>query len=213
MSDRSSETDAFSAALPESFLIPLYGGDTDRLERETARYVEEVRRFTSLFEDRPAAWFSAPGRTEISGNHTDHNHGRVLAASINLDSIAAVSLNTSNQIIVHSEGFEDPFIVQINDLEKKKDDIENSSALIRGTLHQFKKMGYSLSGLNINITSDVSAGSGLSSSASFEILIGTIFNTYFANDELPPETLAHIGKFAENEAKSARNDIENLGGL
>lgn len=176
----------------------LYGSDSDIIREQTARYQRLIETHASLFGNTDPLLFSAPGRVEIGGNHTDHNNGRVLAAAIHLDSIAAVSPNDKDQIVLYSEGYEKPFIVKITNLEKHPEELNTSAALIRGILYRFKEAGHALSGLNINVFSDVLAGSGLSSSASFEVLIGTIFNTCFADNRWTPQQIALAGQFAEN---------------
>ena len=188
---------------PNQFQTPaifseLYGNDPDILARQTARYKRLIETHIALFGKTDPELFSAPGRVEIGGNHTDHNHGRVLAAAIHLDSIAAVSKNNSDQLIVHSEGYEKPFIVSTTDLGIKQNEFHTSSALIRGILYRFREAGHALYGLDINISSDVLAGSGLSSSASFEVLLGTIFNVCFADNRWTPQEIAGTGQFAEN---------------
>ena len=144
------------------------------------------------------ALFSTPGRTEICGNHTDHQHGRVLAASINLDIIAAVSPNQDNIIRVLSKGHT---IDEINlsnltmvDSEKNK-----SASLIRGIAFKMRDLGLTVSGFDAYTTSDVLGGSGLSSSAAFEVLIATIINSMFNQDKLPMVEIAKISQFAERE--------------
>lgn len=142
--------------------------------------------------------FSAPGRTEIGGNHTDHQHGNVLAGSVNLDVIAVVSLNNDNKIRIKSEGF-DMDIVDLNDLEKSTSEIGKAVSLIKGVCSKFKEMGCELKGFNAYTTSNVLKGSGLSSSAAFEVLIGTILNNLFFNGKVAPIEIAKIGQFAERE--------------
>ncbi|MBD5163041.1 MAG: galactokinase [Oscillibacter sp.] len=144
-----------------------------------------------------AAVFSAPGRTEIGGNHTDHQHGRVLAGSIDLDAIAAVAPNTEGIIRLQSEGY--PLIeVALDDLEVHPGEVNTSAAIIRGVAAWFARQGCALEGFNAYVMSNVLGGSGLSSSAAFEVLVGNIINSLFFGDRCPPIQIAQIGQYAEN---------------
>ena len=141
--------------------------------------------------------FSAPGRTEIGGNHTDHQHGAVLAGSLNLDVIAAVRPNGENVIRVKSEGF--PMdTVSLDCLEADSKEYGKSSGLIRGIAACFAEKGYKIGGFDAYTTSNVLKGSGMSSSAAFEILIATVMNDMFADGALSSVDLAKIGQYAEN---------------
>lgn len=141
--------------------------------------------------------FSAPGRTEIGGNHTDHQHGRVLAAAVNLDMLAAVAPNCENLIRVQSEGY--PMcVVDLNDLEVNEMEFGTTTSLIRGVAAEFQKRGAALSGFDAYVTSDVLRGSGLSSSAAFEVLIGTIINELMYDGKATAIEIAQIGQIAEN---------------
>ena len=142
--------------------------------------------------------FSAPGRTEIGGNHTDHQHGSVLAGSVNLDVIAVVSLNDDGKIRIKSEGYEMD-VVDINNLEKNPAEIGKAISLIKGVCAKFKELGCELKGFNAYTTSNVLKGSGLSSSAAFEVLVGTILNNLFFDGKVAPIEVAKIGQFAERE--------------
>ncbi len=149
-----------------------------------------------------AALFSAPGRTEIGGNHTDHQRGRVLAGSVNIDMIAAVANNDCNSLRVQSEGYE-RCEIDLTDLAIKKEEENTSEAILRGTCAAFQTRGAALSGLDIYIASNVPKGSGVSSSAAFETLIGTILNELFLGKEGTPAKvtaleIAQIGQWAEN---------------
>ena len=176
----------------------LYGDDETILELQRKRYTLLKEKFESIFNLSPSYFFSSPGRTEISGNHTDHNHGKVIAASINLDSIAAVSLNNSNEVVIYSEGFTELFSVDLNKLKLHQEEKQTTHALIRGIAAGIKRNGYKTGGFNACIASHVIIGSGLSSSASIEILIGTIFNYLFNDGKIPAEKIALIGQYAEN---------------
>ena len=141
--------------------------------------------------------FSAPGRTEIGGNHTDHQHGCVLAAAVNLETLADVSLNASDTIWVQSEGYP-AFGVDLTDLNIREEEKNTTAALVRGVAAAFAQRGAKLRGFDMAVTSTVLPGSGLSSSAAFEILIGTILNELFFDRKLSAIEIAQIGQYAEN---------------
>ncbi len=162
------------------------------------RYMSVINGFRDVFgESDELALFSAPGRTEIGGNHTDHQHGCVIAGSVNLDVIAAVSLNNENVVRIKSKGYPMDEI-SLDDLEIHTDQYDRAIALIRGVLKKISDMGYEIKGFNAYTESNVMKGSGLSSSAAFEVLVGTIVNHLFANAEISPIEIAKIGQFAEN---------------
>ena len=171
-------------------------------EGEEKKHIERFEKlldgFSKTFEkDGDIRLFSAPGRTEIGGNHTDHQHGAVVAGSLNLDVIAAVRLNGEKVIRIKSEGF--PMdTVSLDSLEADSSEFGKSSGLIRGIAASFKKMGYNLLGFDAYTTSNVLKGSGMSSSAAFEILVAVIMNSLFAEEKLSAMELAKIGQYAEN---------------
>lgn len=141
--------------------------------------------------------FSAPGRTEISGNHTDHQHGCVLAAAVNLVTVAEVNLNHSNLIRIQSEGY--PIVeVVLNDLSIHEEEKNTTAALVRGVAAAFSQRGAVLEGFDARVRSSVLPGSGLSSSAAFEVLIGTICNELFFDKRLSAVEIAQVGQYAEN---------------
>ncbi len=177
----------------------LYGKANQQIELNIQRYEKVVNLFTEKFDDGDIQLFSTPGRTEIGGNHTDHNHGRVLAASVNLDSIAAVTKTENNFITLYSEGFENPFVVDLSKLDPVAEEKGSTTSLIRGMVARFNKLKYKIGGFNAFVSSNVLVGSGLSSSASIEVLIGTILNHLYNDGSIPPETIAIIGQFAENK--------------
>ena len=141
--------------------------------------------------------FSAPGRTEIGGNHTDHQHGCVLAAAVNLETLADVSLNESDTIWVQSEGYP-AFGVDLTDLNIREEEKNTTAALVRGVAAAFAQRGAKLQGFDMVVTSTVLPGSGLSSSAAFEVLVGTILNELFFDRKLSAIEIAQIGQYAEN---------------
>ena len=141
--------------------------------------------------------FSAPGRTEICGNHTDHQHGCVLAAAVDLETVATVRVNDSNLIEIQSEGY--PLVtVDLNDLTVREEEKNSTAALIRGVASAFVQRGAKLSGFRAEVRSTVLPGSGLSSSAAFEVLIGIILNELFFEKKLTAIEIAQIGQYAEN---------------
>ncbi len=146
---------------------------------------------------RKTVLFSAPGRTEISGNHTDHQHGNVLAGAVNLDMLAAVAENGQKVIRLQSEGFRQ-CVVDLNDLEPQKREYGTTTALIRGVAAQFAVRGCEVKGFDAYVISDVLRGSGLSSSAAFEVLVGTIINEMYFDGKATAIEIAQIGQIAEN---------------
>ena len=141
--------------------------------------------------------FSAPGRTEIGGNHTDHQHGCVIAAAVDMETTAEVTLNGTNVIRVDSEGYK-PVEIGLNDLSVKESEKNTTAALIRGVAAAFAQRGYKLAGFDAKVKSTVLPGSGLSSSAAFEVLIGRILNGLFADNAVSAIEIAQIGQYAEN---------------
>ncbi len=181
-----------------NILKKIYGEDSGVLENQFNRYDNLIQKHRDLFGEKDLHIFSTPGRTELGGNHTDHNHGCVLAAAVNLDSIAAASKTMNNTVVIHSEGYDDKFQVDLKNIAVIENEKGSTSALIRGIAARFKELGYKTGGFDACLTSDVLPGSGLSSSASIEVLIGTIFNALYNDNQIQPEILAQIGQYAEN---------------
>lgn len=146
---------------------------------------------------RELVYVSAPGRTEIGGNHTDHQHGCVLAGSVNLDIIAVAAKNDDNIIRIKSEGYPVDEI-NLNELAPDKNEFGKSSALIRGIAARFKELGFAVRGFNAYTSSNVLKGSGLSSSAAFEVLVANIINALFCEEKVSPVEIAKIGQYSEN---------------
>ncbi len=162
------------------------------------RYADAVTAFCEEFDDNGAlALFSAPGRTELGGNHTDHQGGHVLAASVNLDIIAVAAPRSDGVIRLRSEGYDMDTVV-LDDLAPQPDEVNTSAALLRGIAAKFTEMGYPVTGFDAYTTSSVLRGSGLSSSAAFEVLAGNICNTFFADGAVDAVQIAQIGQYAEN---------------
>ena len=153
--------------------------------------------FFAVFAAAPERYFSAPGRTEVSGNHTDHQRGRVLAGAVNLDTVAAVRANGTNMIRIQSKGY--PMCeVSLEELEPVASEINSTPALIRGVAARFTEMGCKVEGFDAYCESTVLPGSGLSSSAAYEVLIGTIINHMFFGGKVSQPEIAQIGQYAEN---------------
>lgn len=180
-----------------STLADIYYDDSEMIDYQKNRYINALSKYEKFFDDEDVEIYSAPGRTEVGGNHTDHQHGMVLAASINLDAIAIVGKTTENTIELISEGY-DPISVSVEDLNVNEKDFGTTSSLIKGVLAGMKKEGYKIGPFKAYITSDVINGAGLSSSAAFEAIIGTIISGMYNNMEVSSIEIAQIGQYAEN---------------
>lgn len=180
-----------------SILTKLYG--KNEVEFQKKRYEKLVSLFNKSFMSSPELFFSSPGRTEVGGNHTDHNHGRVIAASINLDAICAVSKTDDMRVSLYSDGFKEPFVVDLQNLSFVQNEVGTTSSLIRGIAKGFEERGLKFGGFNAYMTSYVLVGSGLSSSASVEVLIGKIFGYLYNQNKVDAETIAIVGQYAENK--------------
>ena len=193
--------DQLSGGMWDKRLNHLYCcNGSEALEAVRARAVEAVKRYQALFsagDDAQAALFSSPGRTELGGNHTDHQHGCVLAASVNMDMLAVAAPNGTALVRIHSEGY--PVLtVDLSSLSPAEDERETSAALVRGVAARMAELGQVPAGFDAYVCSSVPAGSGLSSSAAYEVLVGTIFNVLFCNQVFTPVQVAQIGQYAEN---------------
>jgi galactokinase len=170
--------------------------DQGLIGNEKERYINAIKQFIELYGDKDIEIYNVPGRSEVCGNHTDHQHGKVLAASVNLDMIAIVSKNEDIHVVSDNYNIK---TIHINDLDKKEEEKATSEALIRGVLYKFKQLNYQIGGFDAYITSDVLQGSGLSSSAAFEVMIGTILSGLYNNMSINPVIIAQIGQYSENE--------------
>lgn len=179
----------------DALIEDLYA-DSSLLEYQKQRYAAALDKYQALFGEDEVSIYSAAGRSEISGNHTDHQHGCVLAGSINLDAIGIVS-KQDNVIKVISDDF-DIQPIDLNDLDKKENELGTSEALIRGVVYKLKELGYNVGGFKAFITSDVLMGAGLSSSAAFESIIGTIIDGLYNDMKIDMVTIAKVGQYAEN---------------
>jgi galactokinase len=178
-------------------LKDLYGNNAETLKKQASRYESIMQEFKNLYGTYDVMLFSSPGRTEIGGNHTDHNYGRVLAGAVNLDNIAVAAPNGTNTVRVQSVGYP-KFEVDLNNLSPNKDEFFTSASLIRGISARLKELGFKIGGFDCVIDGNVPKGSGLSSSASFEVLIGAIISHLFNEGKLDPIQNAIIGQYAEN---------------
>lgn len=174
----------------------LYGAEMVKENKE--RYGKLLTGYENVFGgDDDVRLFSSPGRTEISGNHTDHNHGKVLAGSINLDCVGVAAKNRSSRVHIVSETYGQDFEIDLNNLEpspKKAGTVD----LVKGLLKGFEESGYAVGGFNAYITSNVISAAGVSSSAAFEMLLCSMLNTFFNEGRMNNVAYAHIGKYAEN---------------
>ncbi len=173
----------------------LYGSSS--LNKQTERYVKLIKLFAERFGDQNIRIFSSPGRSEISGNHTDHNLGKVLAASIQLDCIGAVAKTENGLITVCDKTYNEDFSINVSDTDVHVGE-KGSVALIRGIVQGFKNKGFKTGGFNALFSSNVISSAGVSSSASFEMMICLILNNLYNGGNIPLVTLASIGQFAEN---------------
>ena len=179
-------------------LASLYCCSPEQTAAHAARYAAVLDGLEATFgAHTEAGLYSAPGRTEIGGNHTDHQHGRVLAGSVNIDMIAAAAPNSLNQLRVQSEGY-DLCVIDLADLAARKEEENTTISLLRGACEAFRQRGAALSGLDVYVASNVPKGSGVSSSAAFEVLIGVILNDCFMTEKVSPIEIAQIGQWAEN---------------
>ena len=178
----------------KDFLM-LYGES----EKAKERYLEACEEFEKLYINTDdIRIFSAPGRTEVGGNHTDHQHGSVVAGGVDMDVIAIVGTNADNIIRVKSKGY-DMDVVNVGEFSKTDKENGRAISLIRGVCAKFDELGYKIGGFNAYTTSNVLKGSGLSSSAAFEVLLGNVMNGLFANGKVEPIEIAKIGQYAERE--------------
>ena len=179
-------------------LARLYDGE-ENAKKQLARFENLKKTFAEKFgSSEGCELISAPGRTEIAGNHTDHNYGCVLAASVDLDTVACVRKTGNNVVTLYSDGYDTPFVVDVSDLTVHMEEKETTFALIRGVAAHLKEAGYNVGGFDACVTSTVLRGSGLSSSAAFEVLLVAINDALFNGWTVPAELNAKISQKAEN---------------
>ena len=180
----------------DSRLLDIYV-DNKVIDYQRNRYIAAIKKFESLYESGDAILFSAPGRSEVGGNHTDHQHGKVLATSINLDSIGVVRKTNDNTIRLVSDNY-DEIVISLDDISLKEEEKKTTTALIKGVVSGFLNRNYKVGSFVAYVTSDVLIGAGLSSSAAFETLIGTILSGLYNNMSVSAVDIAIIGQYAEN---------------
>lgn len=178
-------------------LRSLYGTDEAVINQQKIRYAALTDEFVKTYGNKDLTVFSSPGRTEIGGNHTDHNHGRVLAGAVNLDNVAVAAPNGTSVVRILSSGYPQ-FEVDITKLQPNKEEFYTSVGLVRGICARLKELGFEIGGFDAVINSGVPKGSGLSSSASFEVLIGAIVSHLFNGGKLDAVLNAQVGQYAEN---------------
>lgn len=184
----------FAEGRYDELLMDIYL-DEAKLDYQKGRYVKAIEKFETLYGESDVEIYSAPGRSEISGNHTDHQHGEVLAASINLDAIAIVKKNDVIRVV--SDNY-DMITISLDDIDKKDEEEGTTTALIKGVLAGLKDRGNEIGGFDAYVTSDVLIGAGLSSSAAFETIIGTIVSGLYNDMKVSAVDIAIIGQYAEN---------------
>lgn len=180
-------------------LKKLYGENPDTLLRQRERYISLAEEFKRNFGEADVVYFSSPGRTEIGGNHTDHNKGRVLAAAVTLDTLACVAKTDSPIITLYSRGYDKPFVIDTRDTDYKRAEEGSTHALLRGVCALMKKQGYTIGGYNAVVASDVLSGSGLSSSAAFEVLLCAIMDGLYNGSRMDPVERAKMCQIVENK--------------
>lgn len=174
-------------------LNALYAG-----EDQYSRYNALAQAFRDRFQREPECFVSAPGRTEVVGNHTDHQNGRVLAGAVNLDTVAAIAPNGSSMVRLYSEGYDRPFYVDVNELAVREEEKNTTLALIRGVANRLTELGYKVGGFDACVVSTVFKGSGLSSSAAFEVMLVAAFDALFNGWSIDAKLNARISQYAEN---------------
>ena len=187
--------DSIKSGKADGSLLEIYSDD--RLEAEKDRYIRLLERHIELYGDLEVMVISTPGRTELGGNHTDHNLGNVLAGSVDLDSVCVASPCEGTGIVFESLGYQ-TVSIDAGELEYRDTERETTASLLRGILFRFRELGYKIGGFNCNMDSRVLPGSGLSSSASVEVMIGTMLSELFNGGSVGFVEVARIGRYAEN---------------
>lgn len=180
----------------DDLLLDIYV-DEAKITYQKQRYTKAIEEYVSVFGNEDVEIYSAPGRSEVGGNHTDHQQGEVLAASINNDAIAIVHLMQDQVVRIASERY-GILTVYLDDIDMVEFEKETTISLIKGVLYKAQQMGYKIGGFQAYVTSDVLIGAGLSSSAAYETLIGTILSGLYNEMKIDPIEIAIIGQFAEN---------------
>jgi galactokinase len=183
--------------IPDKTLVELYGEED--IDRQRQRYRDLLRDYSGSFKKpQPLHFVTSPGRTELGGNHTDHNNGRVLCAAVRQDTVALAGPRSDTRVKLRSSAFAKLFDIDLSVLDPQSSERWTTDALIRGIAAGFKKSGFRIGGFNAVVHSDVGIGSGLSSSASFEVLLSSIFNALYNECRIDLRTIAGIGQYAEN---------------
>ena len=177
-------------------LFDIYADET-QIDYQRKRYVNAIKEYEMLFGTDEIEIYSAPGRSEIAGNHTDHQRGEVLVAAVNVDAIAIVRKTDTKEVQLVSEGYS-KMTISLDDLEAKKEEAGTTLSIVKGVLSELKLRGYKIGGFNAYVTSDVLIGAGISSSAAFETLIGTIVSGLYNDMSISAVEIAMIGQKAEN---------------
>jgi galactokinase len=190
--------EALNSGKADPLFRKLYGNKPGSVQKQVERYKKAIDEFKALYPDQTdIQLFSSPGRTEVGGNHTDHNGGRILAAAVDLDIIAVVAKNDLQAIRVKSEGYSQD-VISLDQLSPVESEKYASAALARGVCARFHQLGYKIGGFDAFATSSVPKGSGLSSSAAYEVLVAVIENDLYNGSSLNPVLLAQISQFSEN---------------
>ncbi|MBR6917560.1 MAG: galactokinase [Clostridia bacterium] len=191
--------ETLKGGVADKFIADVLGIEKDRIEEYKARAAGAIENFCALYgAERDISVFSVGGRSEISGNHTDHNGGRVIAAAVNLDIIAVASMNNDGVVRVKSEGFDEDIVPLDTTGAPREERFFKSDALIAGVAHALNARGYTLGGFDAYTTSNVIKGSGLSSSAAFEVMIGKIFSSFYCGGNVDTKEIAKSAQYAEN---------------
>lgn len=180
----------------DNLLLDIYVDDS-KISYHKQRYVNAIESYIEEFGEDEVEIYSAPGRSEVGGNHTDHQHGEILAASINFDAIGIVKKTDDMKISILSKGYT-LITISLENLDMQEEEMETTIALIKGVVAGFANRGYKIGGFKAYITSDVLIGAGLSSSAAYETLIGNILSGLYNDMSISAEEIAIIGQFAEN---------------
>ena len=190
---------SIASGVADASFIRLYGSDAKTVAYHKKRYLDAINEFEAIYGEKEVSVFSVGGRSEISGNHTDHNFGRVIAAAVDLDIIAIAAKREDSTVNVKSQGF-DPDCVDLNTYTSPDESkFFTSGSIIAGVAKGFGAAGYSFGGFDAYTTSNVLGGSGLSSSAAFEDMIGNIFNHFYNGGKVENAEIAKIAQFAENK--------------
>ena len=180
----------------DNLLLDIYT-DPKVLSYQRERFIKAIKEYEILYGEADVEIYSAPGRSEVGGNHTDHQHGEVLATAVNLDVIAIAGINHEGTIKIASDKYDIPAIM-VGDYRKREEESNSSITLARGVFDYLEKKEFQIGGFNAYMKSDVLGGSGLSSSASFEVVLGTMISGLFNHMQISPVIIAQAGQYAEN---------------